>query len=582
MELPASIGKYELLEYLGGGMSQVFRARDTLIDRQVVVKILTDNASSDPEAKARFLQEARLAGNIQHENIVAVYDYGEHAGRPFMVMEYLRGEDLRGAIRGGHTGSLMNRLRIARDIANALDYVNGRGIIHRDIKPENIHIDANGKVKLMDFGIAKTAELSLTRTGMAMGTPYYMAPEQVRGQPITVQVDVYAWGLLLYELLTGTRSITAETMEAVFYQILNVPVDAAAMENAGVPPAVRDLVARCAAKETTARPQGFGPVVAELDAMLAGEGAGRTQSAPQGGQGTLPVRTAAPGGAGSPPAWAPAPSPGSGPASKIETGPRATPSGAGAGAGAKPSGRGLILGLGGAVVALLAIAAVVIIYTRPKLPPIIPGMIYIPAGTFLAGSGKHPVKLGAFYIDETEVTNAQFADFCKATGCTPPAAGADLPVVNVTIVQARAFAKWKGKRLPTGQEWERAARGEKGAKFPWGDDSDPFRANVADNATSGAVHHLLAVKSFPPTSGVYDMVGNAAEMVEGPATPSASLVTRFASVLNPPPTAGEPWAALRGGSFNTPLVPDLVFDQAPFPERFTSVDYGFRCAKDAP
>jgi formylglycine-generating enzyme required for sulfatase activity/tRNA A-37 threonylcarbamoyl transferase component Bud32 len=572
MELPASIGKYELLEYLGGGMSQVFRARDTLIDRQVVVKILTDNASSDPEAKARFLQEARLAGNIQHENIVAVYDYGEHDGRPFMVMEYLRGEDLRGAIRGSHTGSLMNRLRIARDIANALDYVNGRGIIHRDIKPENIHIDTSGKVKLMDFGIAKTAELSLTRTGMAMGTPYYMSPEQVRGLPITIQVDVYAWGLLLYELLTGMRSITAETMEAVFYQILNVPVDAAAMENAGVPPAVRDLVARCAAKEATARPQGFGPVVAELDGMLAAEGAGRTQTAPQGAQVTVPVRTTASGGAGSPPAW--------GPASGMDTGARAGPSGAGA--NAKPSSRGLMLGIGGAVLALLAIAAVVIIYTRPKLPPVVAGMVYIPAGTFLAGADKHPVKLGAFYIDETEVTNAQFADYCKATGCTSPAAGADLPVVNVTIAQARAFAKWKGKRLPTGQEWERAARGEKGAKFPWGDDSDPFRANVADNATSGALHHLLAVKSFPPASGVYDMVGNAAEMVEGPVTPSQALVARFASVLTPPSTAAEPWAALRGGSFNTPLSPDLVFDQAPFPERFTSVDYGFRCAKDAP
>src|SRR5579871_1984596 len=100
MELPPPIGKYELLQYLGGGMSQVFRARDTMIHREVVVKILTENATSDPEAKARFLQEARVAGNVQHPNIVAVYDYGEHQGRPFMVMEYLRGEDLRAAIRG--------------------------------------------------------------------------------------------------------------------------------------------------------------------------------------------------------------------------------------------------------------------------------------------------------------------------------------------------------------------------------------------------------------------------------------------------------------------------------------------------
>src|SRR5580692_1524427 len=120
MQLPASIGKYELLEFLGGGMSHVYRAHDSVIDRPVVVKILTDSASSDPEAKARFLQEARLAGNIQHPNIVSVFDYGEYQGCPFIVMEYLKGEDLRGAIRGNRAGSIMERLRIARDIASAL------------------------------------------------------------------------------------------------------------------------------------------------------------------------------------------------------------------------------------------------------------------------------------------------------------------------------------------------------------------------------------------------------------------------------------------------------------------------------
>src|SRR6266852_524444 len=113
MQLPASFGKYELLEFLGGGMSHVYRGRDTVIDRPVAVKILTHEASSDPEAKARFLQEARVAGNIQHENIVRVFDFGEFEGRPYIVMEYLRGEDLRDAIRNGRAGSLYERLKIA-------------------------------------------------------------------------------------------------------------------------------------------------------------------------------------------------------------------------------------------------------------------------------------------------------------------------------------------------------------------------------------------------------------------------------------------------------------------------------------
>src|SRR5580692_847758 len=167
MQIPAIVGKYELLEFLGGGMSHVYRAHDTVIDRPVVVKLLTVDACQNVEAKARFLQEARLAGNIQHENIVSVFDFGEHDGRPFIVMEYLKGEDLREAIRGGRAGSLYERLKIALQIAEALNYVHGRAIVHRDIKPENIHIDTTGRVKLMDFGIAKTADLSLTKTGMA-------------------------------------------------------------------------------------------------------------------------------------------------------------------------------------------------------------------------------------------------------------------------------------------------------------------------------------------------------------------------------------------------------------------------------
>src|ERR1700680_3776234 len=242
MQLPATLGKYELLEFLGGGMSHVYRARDTVIDRAVVVKILTDNSCQDAEAKARFLQEAKLAGGFQHENIVSVFDYGEFDGKPFIVMEYLKGEDLRDAIRNGHLRGMNERLRIWMNIAQALDYVHERAIIHRDIKPENIHIASGGKVKLMDFGIAKTADLSLTRTGMAMGTPYYMAPEQVAGRATTPLIDIYAFGMLFYELLTGVRGIQGDTVEQLFYQIMNQPLDPAALEYAGASPAIRDLI----------------------------------------------------------------------------------------------------------------------------------------------------------------------------------------------------------------------------------------------------------------------------------------------------------------------------------------------------
>ncbi len=544
MQLPAIVGKYELLEFLGGGMSHVYRARDTVIERPVVVKLLTDEACRDVEAKARFLQEARLAGNIQHDNIVSVFDFGEHDGRPFIVMEYLKGEDLRDAIRGGRTGSLIERMKIALQIADALDYVNGRGIVHRDIKPENVHIDPNGRVKLMDFGIAKTADLSLTRTGMTMGTPYYMAPEQVAGKPATPLVDIYAFGMLFFELLTGVRAVNGDSIEAVLYQILNVPLDPGPMVNAGAPPAVRALVMRCVEKTPEKRPQNFRSVVGELRGLIAESITG----------GTRPVESKT-----APLPLQPVPSPQS----------------------RRPVAMWIVLAL--VIVGIGAGVTWWLRRTNPQPQPLstsppvavapapIPGMIYIPAGTFLSGEQNTPVSLLAFYIDETEVSNADFAEFCRATECEEPKAAPDLPVVGLTIAKARAFAVWKGKRLPTALEWERAARGTNGNKYPWGEAEDPKLANVKG-------HALKPVKSYAPYPA-YQMEGNAWEMVEGEITPSPKAKADFAKLLIPPLAPQDKWIEMRGGSFNWPLAP--AYDFASIPERYSSVDIGFRCAKSA-
>ena len=157
-------------------------------------------------------------------------------------------------------------------------------MIHRDIKPENIHINSAGVVKLMDFGIAKTEGLQMTRAGYVLGTPYYMAPEQVTGQNITEQVDVYAFGVLLFELLTGKKPITGDVVERIFYSILNEPLKLEPLHEAGVPEAICDLIARCTAKNPADRPQGFEPV---CDGTGAGHRRGRFADAAR-----LPCRAA--------------------------------------------------------------------------------------------------------------------------------------------------------------------------------------------------------------------------------------------------------------------------------------------------
>ncbi len=269
MQLPARIGKYELEEFLGGGMAHVYRARDTVLGRTVAMKFLTEAALQDEEAKSRFLAEARLASGMVHENILGIYDFGEDdAHRPYMVMEFLRGEDLRHAIRDGRTGDLAGKLKIALQVARALQYIHSQKIIHRDIKPENIHIATNGVVKLMDFGIAKTEGLSMTRAGFVLGTPYYMSPEQIMGHEVTEQADVYGFGILLFELFAGTKAIMGETVERVFYQILNEPLNLEPLRQSGVPQPLCDLVARCTAKNPAERPQGFDPICAALQDML--------------------------------------------------------------------------------------------------------------------------------------------------------------------------------------------------------------------------------------------------------------------------------------------------------------------------
>jgi formylglycine-generating enzyme required for sulfatase activity len=543
MQLPAKIGKYELEEFLGGGMSHVYRARDTVIGRTVAVKILTEAGCEDAEAKARFLAEARMAGNISHENVLSIYDFGEDdQHHPFMVMEFLRGEDLRHALKNGHTGDLRGKLKIALQVARALFYIHSQKIVHRDIKPENVHISQAGVVKLMDFGIAKTEGLSMTRAGYVLGTPYYMSPEQVMGHNVTEQVDVYAFGVLLFELLTGAKPIDGDTVERIFYSILNEPLNLEPLRQAGAPQSICDLVAQCTAKGPNDRPLGFAPVVAAIENVLAGLDAPTT------------VLPAAPEVVAKRPAW-----------------------------------------LLPAVVAalVLAIGVGVFFATRPKPapPPVVKSlpatistptgeMVLVPAGNFLFGEKKEQVALPAFYIDKTEVTNAAYADFCRAANRPLPPAFPEnqpnLPVVNVSILDAQLFVKWAGKRLPTAREWEKAARGTDGRDFPWGNEADPSKANINTRQIQPVTAYAAGASPF----GALQMIGNVWELVDEFRTPGPHAL-EFGKQLNPSATPDEPWYTIRGGSFSDPLAKELIWDATTVPARWKNPNIGFRCVKDA-
>jgi len=275
MQLPARIGKYELQEFLGGGMSHVYRSQDTVLGRTVAVKILTEQGCVDAEAKARFLQEAKVVSSLVHENCMTVFDFGEADGKPYMVMEFLRGENLRDAMRNNRAGDIKNRLRWAVQIARALDYIHQKRIIHRDIKPENLQVDSTGKIKLMDFGIAKTEGMQLTRAGFTLGTPYYMAPEQVLGQQVTHLVDVYSFGILLFELLCGAKPITGDTIEKIFNKILYEPLDLTPLQAAGVDPEVQRIVAKCTAKQPQDRYQKLFDTAVDIERYLGMETSAR-------------------------------------------------------------------------------------------------------------------------------------------------------------------------------------------------------------------------------------------------------------------------------------------------------------------
>jgi serine/threonine protein kinase len=214
------IGRYDLMEKIGrGGMGVVYRGKDTTIGRPVAVKMLISDIDVSDETRQRFFREARSAGQLAHRNIITIYDFGEEGGRAYIVMELLTGESLTTLLARGIRVPLEQQVEIMMRVSEGLAFAHSRGIIHRDIKPANLFVTADGQVKILDFGVARIASSKLTRSGLLVGTPDYMSPEQVMGMVVDQRSDVFSAGAVFYQLLTGRKPFAAKRLPDVLNRV---------------------------------------------------------------------------------------------------------------------------------------------------------------------------------------------------------------------------------------------------------------------------------------------------------------------------------------------------------------------------
>src|SRR5215468_3106710 len=262
-------------------MAEVYRARDTRLGREVALKVVSEALGEAPPFLARLEREAKLAGSLNHPNIVAVHDVGLHEGAPYFVTELLEGETLRQRLSRGPV-PLATALDWAAQMAQGLAAAHSRGVVHRDLKPENVFLTRDGHLKVLDFGIAKISEAAReaathhlmdetvspaggrTDTGVVLGTPGYMSPEQVRGEPVDARSDIFSLGAILYELLSGRRAFQASSIVESGYAIVHHEPEPLP---ASVPVAVTQVVQRCLEKDPSQRFQSSRDLAFNLDLL---------------------------------------------------------------------------------------------------------------------------------------------------------------------------------------------------------------------------------------------------------------------------------------------------------------------------
>jgi serine/threonine protein kinase len=268
------LGPYRVLKVLGaGGMGIVFVAEDIQSKRRVALKTLKPSVAADRTARQRFYREAKAAAELFHENIVSPLQIGEDRGVPFLAMPLLQGESLEDRLQRDEPLPLPEILRIGREAATGLAAAHERGLIHRDIKPANIWLEASGRVKILDFGLARVTgdDQRLTKTGTVVGTPAYMAPEQARGEMVDPRCDLFSLGCVLYRLCTGQLPFQGKDTMSVLVALASASPMPACLVNMDVPAALSDLIETLLGKKPADRPASAQDVAAALRAIAAGE-----------------------------------------------------------------------------------------------------------------------------------------------------------------------------------------------------------------------------------------------------------------------------------------------------------------------
>jgi formylglycine-generating enzyme required for sulfatase activity len=551
---PLRFGPYEVVGRLGqGAMGVVFRARDGG-GREVALKVALDVV--DPGRLSRFRREGEVAARLSHPGIVQVHAAGDEAGRPWLAFELVEGaRDLGEAASGLEVPA---RVALVRDAARALGHAHAQGVVHRDVKPQNLLVDAAGRVRVTDFGVALLATAErLTRTGATVGTPAYMAPEQLvadRGA-VGPWTDVWGLGVVLFQVLTGELPFQADSELALAAAICSANVSRASDVRPGLPPSIDVIVARCLTADPGRRYPDGQALADDLDAWLEGRPlAGRP--GPLRRRALLLVLVAVLALLAVAGLSLPLPTGG---------GPGATPSPAAAGPSASTSASAEPPAAPAWWHGLPA-------DRRPPWPPPAgvrigagPGewvneadgaaLVWIPPGSFVMGAEvghlrnrpAHRVTLTrGLFLGRLEVTRRQWAAYARATrAATPPpgpAGGApDLPVTGVSWREAAAYCAWAGGRLPTEAEWEWAARGPDGRTWPWGE-AVPSPALAVMASPLG----VEPVGRYPAGAGPFgclDQAGNAMEWVADWLSPYPRD-----PVVDPTGGAGGE-RVLRGGSF---------------------------------